>query len=410
MSSDGRPGWPEAVWIGEVDSTEVAAAPAQARLELADADGYRHARFLVRAGRAFRGFVQVPVVEGSVAVADLADAISGLPEGETLADPATPPMSVVIATRDRPALLRQAIDAVLACDYPRFEVVVVDNGSQSTETVETVRTHPDPRVRCIVEPRPGVSRARNRGVRAAVHDHVAFVDDDVVVDRHWLMGLAQGFDRAPDVAMVCSLVPSGEIRTQTQAWFDQRVTWADADRPRVFRLSEPPPDVPLFPFQVGAYGTGASMAVRRDAYERIGATDLALGGGQPTKGGEDIDLFVRMLLAGYALAVEPGAVAWHRHRDTPEALAAQAIGYGRGLGAWLTKIALTPSMLRWALPLAPAAFVRIRALARGANARRARSAEGLPAGYAERLGRLERRSIVTGPFHYLRARWRTWRP
>ncbi len=402
MSPGGEPEWPGAVWIGECDTADLDGA---GPLALAGAEGYHGARLLVRDGRTLLGFVTVPVTQGSVSRPALREAVATLPQRTPEPDPPTPPISVVMCTRDRAALLAEALESVLATDYPTFEVIVVDNAGSTDETRGFAANHPDDRVRYVSEPRPGVSRGRNRGLRAAAYDIVAFVDDDVIVDRHWLTGLAAGFARADDVALVCALVASGEVRTRPQAWFDNRVSWDDARTPRQYRLADPPRDVPLFPFQVGAYGTGACFAVKRRVYQRVGALDVAMGPGTPTMGGEDIDLFVRVVCGGWAVAVEPAAVVWHRHRAEITALTTQARGYGVGLGAWITKTALNPRLLRLALPLLPAAVGRIRTLATGGSAdpEQVDREFGLPHGYTRALGHLEVRSALLGPVRYVRA-------
>ena len=402
MSPWGEPEWPGAVWIGACDRADI---EGESPLTPEWADGYHSARILVRDGRTLLGFVTVPITEGSVSRAAVREAVATLPDRTPESDPPTPPISVVMCSRDRAKLLAEAMGAVLETDYPTFEVIVVDNAGSTDETREFAANHPDDRVRHVSEPRPGVSRGRNRGLRAAAYDIVAFVDDDVIVDRHWLTGLAAGFARADDVAVVCALVASGEIRSQPQAWFDNRVTWDDARIPRQYRLADPPDDVPLFPFQVGAYGTGACFAVQRRVYEQIGALDVAMGLGTPTMGGEDIDLFVRVICAGWAVAVEPAAVVWHRHRAEISALKTQARGYGVGLGAWITKTALNPKLLRHALPLLPAAMGRLRTLATGGSADPEQIDRdfGLPIGYTRQLGHLEVRSALAGPGRYVRS-------
>ena len=411
MRSSDNPEWAGAVWVGEIDLSDLASAPAASAFELVDGSGYHRARFLVRESHALRGFVTVGVETGRVGVDELRRAVEELPAAAPEPEPARPPISVVICTRDRGALLRDAVDSVLASDYPDFEVVVVDNAGITSETRDVALRHPDPRVRYVREPLAGSSYGRNRGVRVAVHEHVAFIDDDVVVDRHWLTGIARGFGRGSHIGLVCGLVPSGEIRTRTQAWFDHRVTWARARKPRVYSMSSPPPELPMFPFQVGAYGTGANNAVARTAFERVGGFDVTLGGGQPTKGAEDIDLYVRMLAAGYAISVEPSAITWHRHRSDLPALKAQARGYGTGMGAWFTKILFTPSLLRLALPKVPGAVSRMRAIARGGSTDpEITDAEfGLPQGYTAALGSLEVRSALTGPLRYVQACLGKWR-
>src|SRR5208337_977453 len=57
----------------------------------------------------------------------------------------------------------------------------------------------------------------------------------------------------------------------------------------------------------------------------------------PTCGGEDLDMFVRLLRGGGVLAYEPSAVVWHFHRAAPDELRRQMRGYGVGFGAFVFK-------------------------------------------------------------------------
>jgi GT2 family glycosyltransferase len=236
-------------------------------------------------------------------------------------------------------MLQTALESVLAVDYPDFETIVVDNAAKTDASRKYVLGLNEPRVRVIDEPRPGLSRARNAGLLAAKGDIVAFTDDDVVVDRYWLRALINGFALGTSVSCVTGIVPAGEIRTPAQAYFDRRVGWSDSTEARVFDWTQPPRDVPLFPFAVRCYGTGANFAVDRDVVLRLGGFDEALGAGSPTGGGEDIDMFFRILRAGRQLVHDPAAIVWHRHRADNEGLVAQTRGYRLGLGAWLGKIA-----------------------------------------------------------------------
>src|SRR5690606_32133460 len=138
-----------------------------------------------------------------------------------------------------------------------------DNAARTDATARVVERLGDPRVRCVPEPVPGLSTARNAGVQAARHELIAFTDDDVVVDRYWLRAIARGFGRDSAVSCVAGLVPSGELRTAGQAYFETRVSWAGSLAPRVVSMAMPPPDVPLFPLQVGRLGTGANFAVKK---------------------------------------------------------------------------------------------------------------------------------------------------
>lgn len=345
MPPQAAPTWRHARWIGMLDVDDWP-QDSEARVEFIarHADGYRTARVLMRRRRQPIAFVEAPIVDGRVRV----QVPSVTPPADAEQGSGLPQISVVVCTRDRPDQLADALKSILLLDYPAFEVVVVDNAARTDAAARVVQRLADSRVRRVAEPVPGLSTARNAGLRAAGHGVVAFTDDDVFVDRRWLRGIACGFARSARVSCVSGLVPSGELRTAAQGYFDQRVSWAGSLQPRLFSMAEPPPDQPLFPFQGGRLGTGANFAVKRGRVLELGGFDEALGAGTAAQGGEDLDMFFRVLTAGDALAMEPSAIVWHRHRSDNAALLAQARGYGLGLGAWITKVGLDPSHRRLA--------------------------------------------------------------
>jgi cellulose synthase/poly-beta-1,6-N-acetylglucosamine synthase-like glycosyltransferase len=87
-------------------------------------------------------------------------------------------------------------------------------------------------------------------------------------------------------------------------------------------------------------GSGNNMAFRTAALRAIGGFDEALGAGSPARGGEDLDVFRSAVLAGYVLVYTPDALVRHHHRATYAALQSQMFGYGIGMAASLTKVAL----------------------------------------------------------------------
>ena len=406
MTSAQVPAWSGAQWVGLLDLEDLRGAIAsEVDVRLLDAAGYTNARLLVREEGQVRGFVTVGVVQGRIDALDVDRAAADLRGIDAHPRPnASPTVSVVLCTRDRADQLAVALESVRALDYPRLEIIVVDNAPTTSATADHVATIDDARVGIVAEPRPGLSRARNTGLRHASGEIVAFTDDDVVVDEAWITHLVEGFARAQDVVCVTGLVPSGELREPVQAYFDQRVTWARSCRPMEFRLSAPPVDAPLFPFQVGIYGTGANFALRRDAAFALGGFDEALGAGSPTGGGEDIDMFARVVTAGHGLAYEPSAIVWHRHRSDAGALTAQAVGYGIGLGAWLTKVALDRRLVLSAIRRAAGAARRVVSLARPAAVAGDVGIDPALREFLSEVGRVERRAIKSGPWRYAKAR------
>src|SRR5690606_9186584 len=125
--------------------------------------------------------------------------VEGLPADETpaclqaraavLAD--APLVSVVVATHNRTASLLKTLESLLAQDYPRTEIIVVDNAPSTDETAEAVRrlAAETGRVSYAREDRPGLAVAHNRGLQDVSGAFVAFTDDDVIADRHWVTEL-----------------------------------------------------------------------------------------------------------------------------------------------------------------------------------------------------------------------------
>lgn len=87
-----------------------------------------------------------------------------------------PAVSVIVPTRDRSALVCEAVRSVLAQREVCPEIIVVDDGSQDG-TAAALAAFGE-RVRCLRQPAAGVSAARNAGARAAAGEWLAFLDSD----------------------------------------------------------------------------------------------------------------------------------------------------------------------------------------------------------------------------------------
>ncbi len=85
-------------------------------------------------------------------------------------------VSVVIPTYNRAEMLVQAVDSVLAQDYPNFELIIIDDGS-SDHTAQLLKNYSQ-RLCYHYQSRQGVSAARNRGTRLAKGKYICFLDSD----------------------------------------------------------------------------------------------------------------------------------------------------------------------------------------------------------------------------------------
>jgi GT2 family glycosyltransferase len=280
--------------------------------------------------------------------------VSGVPTEDRLTyEPDVYPMiTIVMCTRDRPQGAVATLRGLASLQYPNFEIVVVDNAPRTDATREAVAAEfgGDPNIRYVREPRPGLSCARNRGVAEANADIVAFTDDDIRVDPWWLIGIARGFGAAPDVACVTGLIATAELENAEQLYFHLHEEWGVGCERRLFDLTKHRDDSPLYPYSAGIYGAGANFALSRHALKELGDFDEALGAGTPSGGGEDLDMFMRVILSGHRIVYEPSAMLWHFHRTDLAALSRQMVAYGSGTTAALTAVVMRSRRARAELP------------------------------------------------------------
>ena len=112
------------------------------------------------------------------------------------------------------------------------QVVVVDNASCDDGRTRAVALAAG--VDYVREDRPGLDIARNRGVRAATGDIVAFTDDDVRLHPRWLERLTAAFD-ADRIMAVTGLVLPAELETPAQIHFEKYWGFGRGYRPDRFR-------------------------------------------------------------------------------------------------------------------------------------------------------------------------------
>lgn len=335
-----------------------------------------------------------------------------------LADP--PSVSVVIATRERPADLARCLESVVRLRYPRFEVVVVDNAPDTDAAERIVRERFASRVTYVREPRPGLAVARNRGLAHAHGQIIAFTDDDVIVDADWLAAIAEGFMAGEDVGCVTGLTVPAELETPAQVAFERQGGFDKGFEQRYHRLqpkrrartdsaaasNEPAvktAEDPMFPFTAGRFGTGANMAWSAAVLRKLGGFDTATGAGSLARGGEDLLAFFRTIVAGHALFYQPGSIVWHHHRRTREDLERQTHGYRVGLGAYLTAALVhEPQMIPAFLRCAPRGLAHAVEVCRSRNL--AENDDWAPRRTAAQLG-----ALLYGPLAYARSSRRSRR-
>jgi glucosyl-dolichyl phosphate glucuronosyltransferase len=215
-------------------------------------------------------------------------------------------ISIAIATHNRAEELARTLTSLGMLDHSAdvpAEILVIPNGC--TDATEQVAADAEKTVglplRSVPENRLGLSHARNRAIDAAKYDVVAFLDDDVDLDRKWLGAMAAAFadGRYAAVGGRAYLV----YPTRRPQWLDARdegfltkVELGDRGRPAQ-------PDE-LY---------GLNLAIRRSWVDKVGGFRSDLGRvGASLIGDEEFELLSRICAAGGELFYEPAAVVGHR--------------------------------------------------------------------------------------------------
>lgn len=237
-----------------------------------------------------------------------------------------PRLSLVISTRDRAEFLQPFLASLekIATRQP-WELIIVDNGSVDETWVLLARfaSRAPTRIALVREPRPGLSHARNAGVRATAGEIVCFTDDDCYPRPDFVDSVLEVFEDAdigfmggqillhdPEDAPVC-------ITTRTS-----RLLFASGE------------------FITTGEIQGACMAFRREVFSDIGLFDTAFGAGGPLKGAEDCEMVARACFAGWNGGFFTEPVIYHHHRRRGEGAAKITWSYDYSRGAFFAKLLL----------------------------------------------------------------------
>jgi len=173
------------------------------------------------------------------------------------------PVSVIVVSHGRPALLTRCLTGLAQLTHPNFEVIVVAD----PEGAEAVRATGLP-VKLSEFDELNISAARNRGLTLASGDLVAFIDDDSVPEPSWLDHLCAPFDDPRVVAA------GGYVRGRNGISFQWRANTVDAlGAPAPLELDGEAPQLFTAKPCHGIKTEGTNSAFRREVLARMGGFD-----------------------------------------------------------------------------------------------------------------------------------------
>jgi glycosyltransferase involved in cell wall biosynthesis len=207
-------------------------------------------------------------------------------------------ISAIIPVFNRKAQVIKAVESVLAQDFPSFERIVVDDGSDDG-TYECLEKRFGPAIRLFRQENRGVSAARNKGIREAKGDFIAFLDSDDLWRKNKLSAQMEYLEKHPEM----------KICQTTETWFRRGTR---VNPPAAYR-------------KVGGdiFGqslkccmvTPSSVLMKKDLLDEVGLFDESM----PVC--EDYDLWLRVCVKYPVGLIEKELLV--RHGGNPDQLSAQ---------------------------------------------------------------------------------------
>ena len=233
---------------------------------------------------------------GSAATPNAGHAANESPDTRINPAGSMPLISVCLVHYNRPGTLRQAVDSLKAQTYRNFEVILVDDGSPSSEAqafLDSLESEFSARKwRIIRQSNQYMWRARNHAAQQARGEYLAFMDDDNIAQRHWLTcALDVAGKTHADIVTSTMTLFHGDTRPDPAALFPMWVPLGACASAGAF---------------MNVFGD-AHCLIKRDVFEKLGGFEERYSGYQ-----EDWEFFARAVLTGHKLELIPEPLLFYR--------------------------------------------------------------------------------------------------
>lgn len=222
-------------------------------------------------------------------------------------------LSIIICTYNRAEVLKETLLNLLKVSNSAakpYEILVIDNNSKdhTPDVVEALQGQYQNKLRYIYENQQGLSFARNRGIKEAKGEILAYVDDDVSFDTRWLDNIEFYFKNPNCLGIGGRIIPQWPNH-QAPWWYDKNLAVAYAGITGELNLGQDPKE-----FKVNhSTPYGGNMIFRKEVFQRYGEFHTDLG----RKGNdfglhEDSEFANRILKDQQKLFYAPDVIVFHR--------------------------------------------------------------------------------------------------
>lgn len=205
-------------------------------------------------------------------------------------------LSVLIPTVGRRETLFNTVNSLMPQLLPDEEIIIIDQNRPALTWPENLAK--DTRLHFAQLTRPGLTRARNVGLKLAQHDHAVFLDDDIIPDPALLEHLRLAATRHPKAVWTGTITQNDTLSTEVKQGGPENfgVGWVDLDSGSIVTDYTNPPEGEVPFFAGGLCLLPLQVTGRKSLYARA-----FRGAAQ----GEEIDLALRLQRRGIPILSDP---------------------------------------------------------------------------------------------------------
>jgi len=233
-----------------------------------------------------------------------------------------PPASLLISSRNRPELLRETIESILAGDEIPAEMVIIDQSDVPDPYLSAFQPEQACTFRYLWSGQKGVSLGRNRAAIVATHSILVITDDDMLATTTWFGSIVRSLAKNGPGSVI-----TGQVVTSEGEKASGYAPSTREDMEVVIYEGRVNRDV-LF---------SGNMAIDKATFKDIGGFDTRLGPGTSYPAAEDNDFAFRLLEAGCRIIYSPEAILYHRAWRSEKEFIWLHWNYGYGQGAFYAK-------------------------------------------------------------------------
>jgi glycosyltransferase involved in cell wall biosynthesis len=217
-------------------------------------------------------------------------------------------LTAIICTYNRAKYIGNLLESIAANDLEKneYEILLVDNNctDNTREVCEAfAKSHKDVHFRYVTEPEQGLSAARNKGIKEAKGNVIVYIDDDALVDPHYLRTYAEWFAAHPQT-MACGGPIEPVYETQEPDWM---TPYTKALLTAWMNYGDKVREYPK-----GRFPGGGNAAYRKEVFDKVGLFNTALGRkGNSLMASEEKDIFDKMHALGMQVLYLPTPVLHH---------------------------------------------------------------------------------------------------